>query len=375
MSEYQYYEWQCIDRSLTAAEQTAVDGLSSHIHVTSSSAQVDYSWSSFKHNPAKVLADYFDAFLYLANWGDQQLMFRFPKALLDPQQVRPYLVDYHIELDDYGEVYILKFSLTEEDPPDEWIDGGGKLSTLARLRDDILQGDYRVLYLAWLRATELDYDLDEEAIEPPVPPGLFELTPALGTFIDFFEIDSRLVKAAAHASPSMAQPPSAAEYQTALSGLSRRECERFLVRLLAGEPNLVIELRKMLKPLIDESEPVVALSSTGRTVGTIHAIRDQLEEAERKRQQAEAEVKRLRELEALATRKEETWQQAERLIEQGNRKSYREAVDLLNALSDLAIHQGDEARFETRLAELRARYHRRRSLIEMLQHTGSVDYH
>ena len=366
MSEYQYYEWQCIDRSLTAAEQAEINGLSSHIHVTSTSAQVNYSWSSFKYNPAKVLADYFDVFLYFANWGDQQLMFRFPKSLLDPALLQPYLVFDRVELDDYGEVYILRLILSEDDPPDEWIDGGGKLSTLARLRDDILQGDYRVLYLAWLRATELDYDLDEEAVEPPVPPGLLELTPALSTFIDFFEIGSRLVKAAAHASPSMPNPPSAAEYQAALSGLSRHECERFLVRLLAGEPDLALELKRTLQPLIGSTEPVSA-PSPGRSVGAIHAVRDELEQAEKTRRRAAAEDRRLRELEALASRKQETWQQVERLVAEGNRKSYGEAVGLLVKLSDLARYQQDEAHFENRLADLRARYFRRRLFIDKLQ--------
>ena len=355
MSEYQYYEWQCIDRSLTAAEQAEVNGLSSHIHVTSTSAQVDYSWSSFKYKPAKVLADYFDAFLYLANWGDQQLMFRFPKSLLDPTLLQPYLVWDRVELDDYDDVYILRFALSEENPPDEWIDGEGKLSTLARLRDDILQGDYRVLYLAWLRATELDYDLDEEAVEPPVPPGLFELTPALDTFIHFFEIDSKLVKAAAHASPSMPQRPSATEYQAALAGLSRRECERFLVRLLAGEPNLALELKRKLEPLINRPVPAGTQSSP-RTVGSIHAIRDDLAQAERTRRQAAAEAERLRALEALATRQEETWQQVERLVEKGNQKSYGQAAALLVQLSDLAKHQGKEPSFEARAADLRVRY-------------------
>jgi len=369
MSEYQYYEWQCIDRSLTAAEQAQVNRLSSHIHVTPTYAQVDYNWSSFKHKPARVLANYFDAFLYFANWGSQELMFRFPKSLLDPAQIRPYLVDYHVELDDFGEAYILKFDLAEEDPPDEWIDGEGRLSTLARLRDDILQGDYRVLYLAWLRATELDYDLDEEAVEPPVPPELFKLTPALDTFIDFFDIDSQLVKAAAHASPSMPKPPSASEYQATLSGLSRAKCERFLVRLLAGEPNLALELKQALQPLLDRPTPVAA-PLTGRTVGDIHAIRDDLEQAERVRQREAAEARRLHLLEALASRKEEAWRQVERLVEQGNRKSYSEAVALLTKLSDLARHQQDETRFEARLAELRARYYRRRTFIELLQQAG-----
>ena len=111
MSEYQYYEWQCIDRSLTAAEQGEVNRLSSHIHVTPTYAQVDYSWGNFKHDPADVLARFFDAFLYMANWGDHQLLFRFPKALLEPAQIRPYLVDDRVDLAEVEDVYILEFRL------------------------------------------------------------------------------------------------------------------------------------------------------------------------------------------------------------------------------------------------------------------------
>ncbi|MBI5714470.1 MAG: hypothetical protein HZC38_13765 [Chloroflexi bacterium] len=59
MSEYQYYEWQTLDRPLTEEEQDAVNGLSSHIDVSSTNAVVTYEWSDFKHDPLKVLAKYF----------------------------------------------------------------------------------------------------------------------------------------------------------------------------------------------------------------------------------------------------------------------------------------------------------------------------
>ena len=83
MSEYQYYEWQTIDRPLTASEQREVGGLSSHMDtVTSTQAIVTYSWGDFKHDPQKVLLKYFDAFLYDSNFGTRQLMFRLPKNLV-----------------------------------------------------------------------------------------------------------------------------------------------------------------------------------------------------------------------------------------------------------------------------------------------------
>ncbi len=47
MSEYQYHEWQAIDRLLTRREQEAVDGLSSHIEVSPSRAVVMIFWSAW----------------------------------------------------------------------------------------------------------------------------------------------------------------------------------------------------------------------------------------------------------------------------------------------------------------------------------------
>lgn len=84
---------------------------------------------------------------------------------------------------------------------------------MGRLRDDILQDDYRALYLAWLKAMSLEggyYDEDEDDLEnffndpePPLPAGLKQLTPSLKAFVDFFEIDPFLVSAAAELSPSL----------------------------------------------------------------------------------------------------------------------------------------------------------------------------
>lgn len=63
MSEYQSHEWQCVDRVLTAAEQEAVDQLSSHIEVSPGYAIVTYNWGNFKHDPRQALRKRLAAFL------------------------------------------------------------------------------------------------------------------------------------------------------------------------------------------------------------------------------------------------------------------------------------------------------------------------
>ncbi len=82
MSEYQRYEFMTIDRPLTRAQLDAVNALSSHIEASSTHALIEYHWGDFKHNPIKVLHEFFDGFLYWANWGSPELAFRFPHGIL-----------------------------------------------------------------------------------------------------------------------------------------------------------------------------------------------------------------------------------------------------------------------------------------------------
>ena len=98
MSEYQHYEWQIIDRPLTEAEQAAVNKLSSHIEVSATQAVVTYTWGDFKHDPRQVLARYFDAHFYWANWGTRYLMFRFPLKA-DLSALESYCLDDAITLE------------------------------------------------------------------------------------------------------------------------------------------------------------------------------------------------------------------------------------------------------------------------------------
>ena len=203
MSEYQHYEWQTVDRLLTEVEQEAVGRLSSHIEVSSSRAVVTSSWGDFKHDPRQVLARFFDAHLYTANWGSRRLMFRFPTELLNRETIEPHCVPDRIMFKTVGGFDILDMDLSEEEGG-SWVEGEGSLSGLLPLRNDILQGDHRSLYLAWLKAKSLTGDAPlrgrkstaSEPLEPPIPPGLKQLSPALKGFLEQFDVPPCLVEAA-----------------------------------------------------------------------------------------------------------------------------------------------------------------------------------
>jgi hypothetical protein len=205
MSEYQYYEFKTIDRPLTKAEKEEISLLSSRVQLSSTRAIFTYSYGDFRGDPEQVLAQYFDAMFYTANWGTLQLMFRFPKALIDLEQMQKYCIEDRIAVSEINNFVILDISINDEESFG-WIEGEGNLSSLIGLRQEILQGDYRLLYLAWLKAiTCPDIDeLDEGELEPPVPPGLGKLSSSLQAFIDAFELNEHLLKVATSA--SMAKP-------------------------------------------------------------------------------------------------------------------------------------------------------------------------
>ena len=184
MSVYQYHEWQAVDRVLTPEEQAAVNDLSSHIEVSSSRAVVTYHWSDFRHDPRQVLLKFFDAYFYLANWGSLRLMFRFPKGLLDEADIEPYCIDEYITFETFGRYQVLDLNFSPEDG-EGWMEAEAGLAHFIRLRTDLLEGDYRLLYLARLKAMTMygepdadeeyegdDSDTAEHDREPPVPPGL-----------------------------------------------------------------------------------------------------------------------------------------------------------------------------------------------------------
>ncbi len=351
MSEYQYYEWQTIDRALTAAEQAAVSKLSSHIDVTSTRAWVEYHWSDFKHDPIQVLARYFDAFLYYANWGSQRLAFRFPKGLLDEDSLQPYLWEYCSELAPVGDCLILDISRPDQDG-DHWFEGEPRLSALAPLRDDILNGDYRALYLAWLLAAAAN-DMDED-LEPPVPPGLQELSAPLTEFVRFFQLDPFLVQAAAQASEPL-HAALAPALDALIARLPRAECDAFLRRLAEGEPLLALKLKRRLQELAGPSARPQAAAAR-RTWPELCATADRLRQEEERRRKAEAEARWIKELQDFAPRAAQAWREVQALIERKRARPYDDAVALLIKLRDLAVFENRLPEFQARLAALRAQY-------------------
>ena len=382
MSEYQYHEWQAVDRVLTPEERAAVNGLSSHIEVSFSRAVVTYHWSSFRHDPKQVLLSYFDAYFYLANWGSLRLMFRLPNGLIDKADMEPYCIDEYITFETIGRYQVLDLDFHPEEGGG-WMEAEAGLSHFIRLRADLLEGDYRLLYLAWLRAKTMhgdvyadegyeDDDPDSPAYdrEPPVPPGLRKLSPSLQNFVQVFEIDPFLMQAAAEASPDLKQD-FFVDYRELIGRLSRAECDDILVRLAEGEPGAGLALRKRLGGCLHQERPQ---PPGGRTIQQLLRRAEQLEKAEKERRAQVARQKHIAEMKALATREAQVWQQVDTLLSTGRRIAsvYDEATALLEKLNQLAEFRDTRDSFQGQLHQLAQEYASRPALIDRWRKRGWV---
>lgn len=349
MSEYQYYEFQAIDRALSPDEMQTLRGFSARAQITASSFANQYAFSGFKGTVDRWMATYFDAFLYVANWGTRTLMLRLPATLLPEAAVNPFCDrrDRYpnaptVRVEDDHSILTLR-SNNEEGRARTSIKGEGLLASLMPIRAELARGDLRALYLGWLRGIQ-DQAAKDSSREPLVPPGLKSLSPALVALVGFLEIDPDLLAAAAAASSDLPSPPA----------------DRPGVRLKRGS-----------------SPKAAAPQAPSRTVSQLLAAA----EAEAKRREREAALQaaaardrahqeaaqaRVKHLESLATRVPETWNQVEELIAVKESYAYAQAVRILSDLREVARKRHTVPDFEQRLVALRERHVKKKSLIQQL---------
>lgn len=355
MSEYQYYEFQAIDRPLTEKEQAYIASLSRRVELTPGRAVFTYSFSDFPADAKSILLKYFDAMLYLANWGTRQVAFRFPRSVVDPGILKPYCLEDRITVRATKDYVLLDIMENSEDG-DSWVEGEGWLPLLALLRQDVLQGDLRVLYLAWLHAVSFEMTYEEEdrkdmgqQLEPPVPGGLQSLTQPLKKFVEFFDMDEDWIAAAAQESPAAAVIEQ--DVEELITQLTEAERQAFLVKLARGGPNVEGQLTKRLRELSAGRQGVPA-APPRRTVADLltAALEQSRQRQERQRQKAEREkMKRLKE---LSKKEPQVWKEVLALVEERKAKAYDEATRLLLQLKELADYTGARDSFTGRLNEL-----------------------
>lgn len=273
----------------------------------------------------------------------------------------------------------------DDDEGDDWIEGEGLLDPLLAARSELVAGDTRLLYLGWLLKVQsggLDDDDDEgleDEAEPPVPAGLKELSDSLASVAKFLKIDDDLIRVAAQASGPLV-PVSDDGIADWVTALPASEKDKFLTMVAEGEGAQVEAL--LVRRFRRESRPTgAAATNAGRTASELLAgaeARRAARKAAEARAREEARARRAEEqagayerhLEKLAGRKDETWQQVEKLTIFSKPKEYDQATQLLRDLHVIARREDDITAFTARIRELRTRYAKRPSLMERFDKAG-----
>jgi len=375
MSEYQYYEFLALDQPLADEQMQEVREHSTRARITATSFVNEYHWGDFRGDINRFMTKYYDVFVYFANWGSRELRFRLPKRDLDVDLVKRYCVRCGVGLRKAGDCVVLSLS-SEDESGGDWESDGGWMPALAPLRADLLSGDYRSLYLGWLNGVGCR-EVGEDQPEPPVPPGLSELSAPLRALADFLRIDESLIKAAAEASdPLTVREESDDALRSRVESLPLRDKEDFLVRMIQESPAVV--RRELSRRLCGNERPRWLAIASARTTGDLLNVAEKFvaeksrllaekRSRERARRQKEAAEARQRHLDALAKRESQAWAQVDALITTRKPKAYDQAVELLCDLRDLAKRQRRLPEVLSRLDELHRRHGRKHALIRRLE--------
>jgi len=372
MSEYQRYEFMTSDRPLTQAQLEAVNGLSSHIETSSTHALVEYDWGDFKHDPIAVLHEFFDGFLYWANWGAPRLAFRFPHGILPADLLTGYDLDDLVTFTRHTDHDILDIHFAELEAPDEWVDY--ELGSLIAMRDELIEGDLRALYIVWLAAQRMrkgadeDRDDDEEEYEsdvPHVPPGLGTLTSAQQALADLLQVPRELLIAAARHSRAPTESPDD-DVATWVKMLPLDRSTEYLVRLAHNEPGLA---RRLVTELLDLRKDRSPVTPTGERVtysfllAESTAIRDQMEREKREQER----LARQRHIQEVHDHQNDYWRQVDAAVARGSGPGYDEAIQLLVELRAVADQFNETQAFQERFRSWVEHHLRRPAFVKRLR--------
>ena len=385
MSEYQYYEFLALDRPLDDRQQAEVRSLSTRASITATSFINEYHWGNFRGDPNRMMERYYDAHLYLTNWGTHRIMLRLPRELLAIDVAEDHCVGDQVTVWTTGEFLVL--DMTSEDDSDGWeYEPHGRLSAIVGARTELATGDLRPLYLAWLAgygAWERDedaFDRDEDhELEPPVPPGLTTLTAAQQALADFLRLDNDLLAIAAQTSPPLDEiaddPGQLAAWVT---NLPHAEKNRLLLRV--AEDHAVTVRMEMLRRFRDEHTTNIP-DPPRRTVADLldgaarrRTHRQRQATARRADQEARHEkaraLAREQRLDELARTEDAAWSRVDAMIATRKPAEYDAAITLLTDLHALAERDGRRHTFTQRSTALRQTHTRKPSLIERLNRAG-----
>ena len=377
MSEYQYYEFLAIDRPLTEEEMAALRALSTRAHITPVSFTNEYNWGDFKGKPDKLMLRFFDAHVYVANWMTAIFMVRLPIEALAKETAEAVAAPYILDFKATKAHWLITWSLEESENHDRFgmEDGRGWMARLAPVRDELLRGDLRSLYIGWLAAGEM---MDDAEMEPLFMSGLGHLTTSQQALAEFLEVDQDLLAGAGMGSPGAQDARiSQKEMDAWIDGLHRGEVKALLKQLLEGKGQQTVRTLKNQFAAWRRGLQGDRIEATRRTLGELRKNAEAAEKMrleQQKRDQKRREIKRRKEREAylknLSNNFPRVWKSLRQTVGVGSGLAYDKACRVLVDLDEAYALHASRKRFQQELKQFMADHMRRKALIQRLVKAG-----
>ncbi len=357
MSEYQIVKFRAIDRPLTDKQLEFMSHQSSRADFNKWEFEVEYNFSSFGGDVHGMLRNGYDIYLTYSNYGCREICIRLPGGLPFPKSVwSKYIRSEELKWtsDKSGKAGILTLApFFEQQFEDVW-EFDEYLDSVAKLREMLIGGDLRALYILWLCGAMATDDDEEVVMEPPVPHGLGQVPSQATDLLTFYDLDPLLVDAAASGIPPFSDQGNRSDAVSSwVAALIDSRKTEIIQRLLKEDP---VGLKSELLSEVDEVKEVVAwpVESPSRTVAQLiessELLRQKEDEKEKKRAEAKAkreaakaEVQRQERMTTMRSNPDPWLKKASKLVEERTIESYGEAASILADLREaLGSERGDK---------------------------------
>lgn len=383
MSEYQYYEFLAIERELTSIEMSALRNISSRAEITPVSLTNVYNFGDFKGNPTDLVRQYFNAHVYMANWGTALFMINLPLEAISRETAETMQSADFLDFKAFKNLWVITWSLDDEpEDLDRFVmdDGRSWMKRLVPIREELLRGDLRSLYIGWLAAVAKEM-IDDEELEPLSLEGLGSLTPAQQALAEFLEVDSDLLAGAGMGSPDSEEYEQKKEMMEKwLNTLSQERLLNATRLLLTGqgqqaERELKNEYYAWMRSLSDGSsgDDLRTVKEIRENADSAQKMRLERERLERKRQEEKRRQKRQAHLKELAQNTYQAWKEIQRTVARGSGLAYKEVCQALIDLSEAYANYKDPESFQRELNHFIGDHMRRKALIKRLIQAGLLD--
>lgn len=359
MSEYQYIEFRAVDRPLTDKELNYAETQSTRAEISRWCFTNEYHYSDFRGNENRMLRNGYDVFLHFANFGIRTIKIRLPSGPPFPKKLWSKFVDGNFlkwKADPKGKAGLLILEPYHE-PYDSYREFEDCLTDVIDLRQSLIAGDLRALYVLWLCvAGDQNFD-SAETTEPPVPRGLQDLDLELDSLFHFFDIDPLMIEAAANDSapkgktrkknPTPVIQTPADRLKPWLKSLNASQAKGHLEQLLVGDTASVkaailyeiaqnhAKLKLADWPTIERNrtyEELLNLANDLREDDNAKEKKKQVAKA--KRDVAKAERERKKRMAEMIEDPKKWLAESERLANERGRTNYKLAAEILADLKE-----------------------------------------